>query len=175
MADPLATRETAKADDTSGAIVRGLIFGLLELDEHGVGLTAREMVALLDDDANADRFPTMREAVAEVATHRGMIDQKPLTYAFRKYKGRIANGWQIVGESARGGVSRWAAKPISGDHGDHGDHPNPSPYAGSVCVPHTDRHTQRTHTEAHGQPGESSSSSSPWSPDAGSDHHEVEV
>lgn len=165
LADPLTTRETAKADDTSGAVVRGLIGGLLEVDEHGDGLTVREIVAALEAPENAPRYPAMREAISEVATHRGMIDQRRLTYAFRKYKGRIGNGWQIVGESARGGVIRWAAKRISGDHGDHGYHANPDPYAGGVCVPHVDAHThERTHTGPHGEPGESWSLSSPWSP-----------
>jgi hypothetical protein len=65
----------------------------LELDEHGDGLTVREMVTLLNDPNNAERFPAMREVVSEVATSRGAIDQRRLGYAFRKYRGRIANGW----------------------------------------------------------------------------------
>jgi hypothetical protein len=163
LADPLATRETAKADDTSGAIVRGLIGGLLELDEHGDGLTVREMVALLDDAANTDRYPAMREAVAEVATHRGQIDQRRLAYAFRKYRGRIANGWQIAGEPNRTGVVCWkataATNGTAGDALDAGDS-FPDPYAwGSVCVTQ-DAHTQeRTHTSARGNTGESCPSS----------------
>jgi hypothetical protein len=174
LADPLATRATAKADDTSGAIVLGLIGGLLELDEHGNGLTVREMLALLNDTANQNRYPAMREAVAEVATLRGIIDQAKLTYAFRKYKGRIANGWQIVGEPARSGVNRWAAKAISGDHGYHGDHTVGDPYVGSVCVPYTGT-LERTHINPHSEPGESWSPSSSWSPLPPSDHHEIEV
>ena len=165
LADPLATRETAKADDTSGAIVRGLIGGLLELDEHGDGLTVREMVALLDDAANTDRYPAMREAVAEVATHRGQIDQRRLGYAFRKYRGRIANGWQIDGQAVHGGVIRWAAKKADGGHGCHVCDENPDPYAGaSVCITQ-DAHThERTYIGPHGEPGESSPTSHPCPP-----------
>lgn len=167
LADPLATRETAKADDTSGAIVRGLIGGLLELDEHGDGLTVREVVSLLDDTDNADRYPAMREAVAEVATFRGQIDQRRLGYAFRKYRGRIANGWQIVGEANRTGVVCWKAVPASGggagDAGHAGDE-NPGPYAwGSVCVPHNTHTHRHTHTGADGNTGEPSPAS-PASP-----------
>jgi len=122
LADPLVTRESARDNDTSAAIVRGLIGGLLELDEHGDGLTVREMVRLLDDPSNAESFPAMREAVSEVATNRGSIDQRRLGYAFRKYKGRIANGWRIVSEQNRTGTHCWKAESATaGDAGDAGD------------------------------------------------------
>ncbi|MCP4856604.1 MAG: hypothetical protein GY903_19155, partial [Fuerstiella sp.] len=140
LADPLTTRETAKDDDTSGAIVRGLIGGLLELDEDGRGLTVREMVRLLDHAENSERYPTMREAVSEVATSRGTIDQRRLGYAFRKYRGRIANGWRLVGEPNRTGVVCWKAEPATaGDAGDAG-HTSPDLYARDVCVSHIDTH-----------------------------------
>lgn len=130
LADPLVTRETAKADDTSGAIVRGLVGGLLELDEYGDGMTAREIVAKLADDATGARYPAMREVVAEVAMHRGVVDQKRLGYSLRKYKGRISNGFCINAKPGRGGVVRWFADRV-GSGGDGGDaffdpnhHPN---------------------------------------------------
>jgi hypothetical protein len=157
LADPLATRETAKADDQSGAIVRGLIGGVLEVDQHGDGLTVREIVAELNDDRNVARFPAMREVVAEIAMHRGLIDQKRLGYALRKYRGRIANGWKLAGEPNRTGVVCWKAESVSaGDAGDAGD-VSPAPYATSVCVTHTDTHAAHdaTHTEAHREAGES--------------------
>ncbi len=158
LADPLATRETAKADDTSGAIVRGLIGGLLEVDEHGDGLTVREIITALTAQGNEDRFPAMREAVSEVATHRGAIDQRRLGYALRKYKGRVAGGWRITGDANRTGVIAWRSEKASaGDAGDAGD-TFTDPYAGRLCVSHTDTHIHDsdTHTFASGQPVEPS-------------------
>ncbi len=150
LADPLPTRLTAKADDASGAIVRGLIGGLIELDEHGDGLTVREMVTMLNDPNNAERFPAMREVVSEVATSRGAIDQRRLGYAFRKYRGRIANGWRIVGEQNRTGVQCWKAESATaGDAGDAGD-VFPDLIRGGVCVTHIDAHVSHTYTDGDG-------------------------
>jgi len=165
LADPLATRDDVKDNDTSAAIVRGLIGGLLELDEHGDGLTVREMVRLLEDPSNATSFPAMREAVSEVATSRGSIDQRRLTYAFRKYKGRIANAFKIEGEKARGGVIRWIAKTTNGDHGDHGDHALPLFTRGCCSTTQGDIYAHVVVHTSDGSRGESSSPSSPWSPE----------
>jgi len=127
LADPLKTRESAKADDTSGAILRGLIGGLIEVDQTGDGMTVREIVNALNDPANTNRFPSMREAVSEVATVRGSVDQKKLGYSFRKYRGRIANGYRLMSGDSHGGVKKWKIQPVEtttpngGDGGDGGD------------------------------------------------------
>lgn len=110
--DPMVTRETADEDDDSMAVVRGLIGGLLEVDEHGDGLTAREIVKELAADAKGERFPALREVVSEVATRKGNIDAKLLSYALRKYRGRIANGFKVDGQKSRGGVVKWAAVQV---------------------------------------------------------------
>ena len=126
-ADPLLTREAAKEDDTSAAIVAGLIGGLLEVDETGDGVTAREIVKALNDENNGDKFTSMREVVAEVATTKGVIDAKRLGYQLRKYRGRIAKGFKIGGETGHGGVIRWRIVKVKtihvGDGCDVGDAP----------------------------------------------------
>lgn len=162
LADPLKTRETAKADDQSGAIVRGLIGGLIEVDETGDGLTAREIADRLNDDANSDRFPTLREVAAEVATYRGVVDSKKLGYQLRKYRGRIANGYRIEGEPNRTGVVKWRAVS-AGDAGDAGYVPPVTPGESGVCHTDTHVHTRDTHTVGDGQVGKPCHSS-PASP-----------
>lgn len=162
LPDPLSTRETAKADDQSGAIVRGLIGGLLEIDDTGEGLTAREIAKRLND-AEAEQFPTLREVVAEVATTRGVVDAKRLGYQFRKYRGRIANDWQIIGEAGHGGLIRWKAKPVNGwDGGDGGD--APAGTRGETCVSHAYAHA--THINSTGEAGEICQSCQPSQPQA---------
>ncbi len=162
LADPLITRETAKEDDTSGAIVSGLVGGLLEVGDSGHGMTVRQIVDALNDSANAGRFPTMRDVVSETATAREKIDTAKLGRVFRRYKGSIANGWQIIGESGGGGVIRWNVNRIQGwgggDSGDHlADHPTRK-----VCVSPPE-HIGDTH-DSYGNPGETSSLSPPSPP-----------
>lgn len=121
FADPLITRETAQSDDQSGAIVKGLIGGLLEVDETGEGVTAREIIDLISDPSNVGRFPTMREVVAEVATDKGKLNQKKLGYTLRKFRGRIVDSWQIGGKPNRNGVVAWTSINLAGNVGDIGD------------------------------------------------------
>jgi hypothetical protein len=128
MADPLATRETAKAEDQSGGIVAGLIGGLLEVDEHGDGLTVREIVNALNRESNADRFPTLREVVGEVATTRGAVDQRRLGYQLRKYRGRVAKGWVIASSMTHGGVMRWFAERTQAERGGDGGDAKSDPH-----------------------------------------------
>ena len=157
LADPLATREDVKDDDASGAIIRGLIGGLLEMDEHGDGLTARQIVKALEDDTKAasdgtkaEHFPAMREAVAECGTNKGRVDAKTLSYSLRKYKGRIANGWTIVGEQNRTGVQCWKAQPATaGDAGDAGDSFD-VPTHEKLKATHIDTHVAFTYTDGDG-------------------------
>jgi hypothetical protein len=173
LSDPLTTRETAKADDTSNAVVRGLIGGLLEVDEHGDGMTAKEIVDKLFEANMEDRFPAMREVVSEVATYKGRVDARSLSYAMRKYRGRIANGFLIFGEPRHGGIVKWMAKPAKngGDGGDGGDVSSAS--ASKTCVSHTYTHTHdATHTHPYGNGAEISTLSQPSPPSYGS---EVEI
>ena len=164
LADPLATRDDVKDSDTAAGIVRGLIGGLLELDEHGDGLTVREMVRLLEDPSNATSFPAMREAVSEVATSRGSIDQRRLGYAFRKYKGRIANGWRLNGEPNRTGVICWKAESATaGDAGDAGD-TLPDLYARACTTTHVDTHNTHVVVRTSDVSGAETSPASPASP-----------
>jgi hypothetical protein len=176
LADPLATRETAKADDASGAIVRGLIGGLLEMDEDGTGLTVREIVDSLNRH-ESDDYPAMREAVADVATHRGAIDQRRLGYAFRKYRGRIANGFTLVGVPGHGGIIKWSTENANthkrgngGDGGDGGDD-FPNPYAGGSYVTEPKNNVVRYEGDG-GTTGESSQPCQPSQPSYG---NEVEI
>lgn len=152
LADPLKTREAAKDQDTSGAIVRGLIHGLLEIDEHGDGLTVREIATALEAVENVNRFPTMREAVADVATYRGAIDKERLGYTLRKYRGRIAAGWKIEAVPGHGGVNKWAAMRDNG-----GNAPAGTP-CDVVCVTHSH---DATHLGEHENTGETCQPSQP--------------
>lgn len=146
--DPLATRETAKADDQSGAIVRGLIGGLIDVSDDNEGMTAREIASRLNDPDYSDRFAAMREVVAEVATVRGVVDARKLGYALRKYRGRISGNYEISGEAGHGGLVRWHAKPIrGGDGGDGGDSPGYPVW--KTGVSHQD--TYATHIDTHGE------------------------
>ena len=174
LADPLETRETAKADDQSGAIVAGLIGGLLEIDPSGDGMTVREIVTELNREANADRFPTLRDVIAECATNRGAIDAKKIGYELRRYNGRIAQGWRIEGNpKGRNKITAWkAVKQYSESAGDAGHAGDVSSHPPTRLKSQSDN-TARTHINAY-RDGPESSPACPASPatDYGS---EVEI
>ncbi|WP_417740414.1 hypothetical protein [Rosistilla oblonga] len=169
LADPMATRETAAQDDRSADIVRGLVGGLLEIDDSGEGLTCREICERLNCPANADRYPTLRDAVAEVATVKNSADAKKLGYVLRKYRGRVAGGYRLNAESGHRSTLRWSAVPVrpGGDGGDGGDTPTHSTREG-VCV----THPHVTHTYAYRGEAETSPPSPPSPPSTG---QEVEL
>ncbi|HMO13033.1 MAG TPA: hypothetical protein PKA83_02800 [Pirellulaceae bacterium] len=149
-ADPLTTREAAKADDLSAAIVAGLIGGLIEIDDNGDGITAREIAKRLNDESDSDKFKTMREVVSEIATSKGSIDSKRLGYQLRKYRGRVAKGWKVEGHPGHGGVIRWRSVKIEtidgGDGGDGGDGSTRSSNENGVCTFTNDtRHTRKAY------------------------------
>jgi hypothetical protein len=120
LGDPLKTRDIAKADDHSAAIVAGLIGGLIEIDLTGDGITAREIVKTLAD-SDADKFPTMREVASEIATYRGSIDPRRLGNQLKKFRGRVVKGYKLHGRADRTGVIRWlSVKAGAGSAGSAG-------------------------------------------------------
>lgn len=142
MADPMTTRETAREDDQSAGIVRALIGGLIEIDEDGNGLTCGEIAKRLNNDLHAEKWPTMREVVAEVATKGGRADAQRMGYVMRKYRGRVAGGFKITDFMGHAKTKRWTAKQVNsgGDGGDRGDRSGHSTHEKS-CVSPSDTHT----------------------------------
>jgi hypothetical protein len=163
LADPLLTRAAAEESDDSAAVVRGLIGGLLEVDETGEGMTLAEIVKTMTSDPTGERYPTLRATVAEVATARGAIDGRKLGYALRQYRGRVAGGYRIQAGNAHGGVKRWSAVPVGrgGDRWDGGDLSAIAP-ARLLCV--SPPGTQGANTYAPYRDGLGSSPPSPSSP-----------
>lgn len=138
LADPLTTRETAKADDQGGAIVAGLIGGLIEIDDSGDGMTSREIVEALNHKDNAERFPTLRDVVAEIATVKGVIDARKLGNTLKAYRGRIAGGYRIEGKpSGRNKVVAWKTEKVAAGS------------AGSAGSDLSHRPTREAHVRAH--------------------------
>jgi len=109
LADPLDTKQTAKEQDRSGDILRLLIAGLKELDPGAEGLTAKEIVKAVE--AKPAEYPTLAEALAEVATERGVIDPRRLGYQFRKHDGRLSGKYKLTSKPGRGGVKKWFVQP----------------------------------------------------------------
>ncbi|MCO8125074.1 hypothetical protein NHH03_25280 [Stieleria sp. TO1_6] len=168
--DPMATIETARADDDSAAIVAGLIDGLLEIDTASEGLTCREIIDRLNYpilDNKPDPFPTMREVVAEIATKSGRPDVSRLGYTMRKYRGRVCKGHRIDQDTGHAKRNRWSAKPVSsGGDGGHGGHSSPPPIHETCCVSHG-----HTHDTQHVTYRDGPESCPPCPPSPPSPHH----
>ncbi|TWT70012.1 primase-helicase zinc-binding domain-containing protein [Crateriforma conspicua] len=146
MVDLLSTRTTAKADDASKNRVLGLIGGLLEVDSDGSGMTVRQIVDALNAEHDPNRYPVLREIVAELATNGGKIDGRKLGNHLRINRGRIANGWILDAKTVRGGVSAWFVKPAGGSGGSGGPDLSQGLGKNCVCTPEKGsndiRHTQ---------------------------------
>ena len=119
-ADPMDTIKTAQEDDESAAIVLGLIRGLCEIDPSGSGLTCREIVDKVSSDEGRKKYPTMREVVGEHGSKNGRPDSRKLGYSLRKYRGRVAAGFRLLGSPGHAGTTKWVAdrEQIGGDGGD---------------------------------------------------------
>lgn len=161
LADPMDTRETAEADDQSSAIVRGLMGGLLEIDDTGDGMTCREIITAMNG-ADIDRYPTMREVIAESATNRGVADARKLGYVLRRYRGRVSGGFRLTATTAHGGRLSWSAERVRGgdgcDGGDTGEHST----SGEVGKNSHEERNSPPHT--HGKCSETSQPSPPSQP-----------
>lgn len=124
LADPLATRETARAEDESAAVLRTFIAGLLEMDSDGNGLTCRQIVDELERpicDSGADPYSRMRAAAAELCADR--VTARRLGNQLKGFKGRVAGGVRLVSRTAHGGALCWLVVP-TGDSAGSGDSGN---------------------------------------------------
>lgn len=113
--DPQLTRLSAQQVDQSAALVQGLITAIRELDQAGEGLTARQMVDRVLNQRDNDRIQSIHDFMVEFASKSGTIDSTKLGYHLRRYNGRVAAGWQIVGMDAHAGVKRWKVKQVSAE------------------------------------------------------------
>tara|TARA_R110002049_G_scaffold72490_7_gene187573 strand:- start:156155 stop:158947 length:2793 start_codon:yes stop_codon:yes gene_type:complete len=164
LADPMTTRETAREDDQSAAVVNGLIAGLLLADERGDGLTCSGIVKELNKPEPLERYETLGTVVTEMI---GKPDTRRLANQLKKYKGRVSNGFRLASRSGHGGVLRWTAEQIlDGGSGGSGGSTFTDLYAQESCVfPHThSSHSSDTYTHTKGAAVKQESPESPDPP-----------
>ncbi|MDX1930012.1 MAG: hypothetical protein SFV81_26025 [Pirellulaceae bacterium] len=127
LADPIRTRETAKADDQSVALIRQLIAGLREVCGSELK-TAKEICDCLTC-SKPEEYPVMREVLAEIGTDDPKKLPRKLGYEFRKFKDRPVkvdgNDCQIIGAENRNSITQWGVL-VAGDAGDACDSFNQS-------------------------------------------------
>lgn len=112
LADPLATRETAKASDDSAERLGMLVAGLREADPDGIGLTIREIERLVGHRPAPDTTPTcpaLQEAIAMICGER--FNARKVSYYLRSLLGRVVDGVKIEARSAGGNLKRWFLAP----------------------------------------------------------------
>lgn len=113
VADPLATRVTATANDESKNLLALIIAGLEEADSSGVGLTTREIEVLTTPQHDYEpQCESLVAAVREICF--GRFSAKSVGKAFSKFVDRPYEGRQIHKGNARGGVARWSVRPATG-------------------------------------------------------------
>jgi hypothetical protein len=114
--DPGLTREElAETADSEKSLLEGLISGWEELDPMRVGLTVREALARLDEDAS--KYKRLRDTFEEMAPSKGGGAPNPRTVAnkLKHLRGRIIKGLTVdrIADD-RTGSARWKVRSARG-------------------------------------------------------------
>jgi hypothetical protein len=149
LPDPGQTRQDlASRSDRDAEALRGLLNGWKEVDPDGEGKTVGHVLALLKDKANADRFPLLREVLAEVCDlPPGKLPSSGrLGCILRKFLGRNVGGVCFDNRPSHGGVQAWLVRAVGktttgGDGGDGGDG-SPTFRGGGRASPVPDAHAR---------------------------------
>jgi hypothetical protein len=112
-ADPLQTRENAKANDESTALLSKLLKGI-ELSDSGAGLTMKAIQATAES-GEGEGADCLREAIGEVCGDR--FNSRSFGKRLSKYKDRVYGGRQLKSSDAGGGVQRWRVVRVDSGFG----------------------------------------------------------
>jgi hypothetical protein len=119
-ADPVASIETARAEDPQLNALRGFLGAWADI--VGVGwayrTTMHEIVKLAGQHTGEQPlWPELHSVLEAFASTRGSIDAKRLGAWARAFKGRFADGLRLRSEpSKRGGVATWWIENKKGDN-----------------------------------------------------------
>jgi hypothetical protein len=105
--DPCATRARLRDADPALATLVALLEGWPELPDADKGLTVAEALDILKAEANKGKYQTLRGAFMEWSKGDRLPAPGQVGRKLRNYRGRVANGKALEGESAGGGVQRW--------------------------------------------------------------------
>jgi hypothetical protein len=115
-ADPLQTRESAKANDESIVLLSKLLTGI-ELSDSGAGLLVKEIQAIAES-GKGEGADCLREAIAEVCGDK--FNSRTFGNRLSSYRDRVYDGRYLTSSDARGGVQRWRVRPAESGFGGFG-------------------------------------------------------
>lgn len=107
LADPLDTREAAKAADDDGEILSLLITALDELDTNGTGLTVKEL-----ETANSEGANESLQALIGQTCPKG-FNARTVGNLLKKFKARVYRGFKIDGKVGHANLTRWRVVRLS--------------------------------------------------------------
>jgi hypothetical protein len=112
-ADPLQTRESAKANDESTLLLSKLLRGI-ELSDLGAGLLVKQIQSIAEsgDGEGAD---CLREAIAEVCGDK--FNSRAFGRRLSSYEDRVYDGRYLTSSGAGGGVLRWRVRRVDSGFG----------------------------------------------------------
>ncbi|MDA0284773.1 MAG: hypothetical protein O3B86_15615 [Planctomycetota bacterium] len=133
QADPWQTRDAMRDVDQSAEILRLLHAGIEQADVEGNGVTAADIVRLLDAQVGEDKVDawlTLRIAIEELCDGRKITSQK-VGCGLRKFRGRVSAGKRLNSRPGHGGVKLWFIEVVGTastgedgcDGGDEINHP----------------------------------------------------
>lgn len=115
-ADPLQTRESAKANDESIVLLSKLLTGI-ELSDPGAGLTVKEIQAIAES-GKGEGADCLREAIGEVCGDK--FNPRTLGNRLSSYRDRVYDGRYLTCSDAGGKVKRWRVRSVDSGFGGFG-------------------------------------------------------
>ncbi len=107
LADPMATRETARNQDSNAETLAALIKGLLKAGK-GRGLTAGEICELITKDKGGNS--ALADVFGEICGDQ--INARTIGNNLKQFAGRVINGYRINFKVGRGRTRSWRAEKV---------------------------------------------------------------
>ncbi|MGA2254585.1 MAG: hypothetical protein ABSG53_07990, partial [Thermoguttaceae bacterium] len=133
LPDPGSTRTAlTNQSDREAMALRQLLAGWQELDASGAGMTAVEVIRILAEPENKNRFDTIRGALWELAPPKDGKNLNPRSIGLKlsHLRQRVVGGSYLDSRDSKHGSVWKVIQAKKGDKGDKGD-TNSLPHAGA--------------------------------------------
>jgi hypothetical protein len=109
--DPCKSREAARLDDPESIEREAIVLGLAELPNIRSGLTAAEILRILDNKDHQDKFETLRDVILGWSKDSKLPGSKVVGRHLRVQKGRVVSG-KVLTSKPYDGSQRWSVKDV---------------------------------------------------------------
>lgn len=109
--NPLDVRAASREVDQAASRRNALVLGWAELPFAETGMTAAQVVRMLNDPENRDRFATLRDALMDLSPTSGLPSARTIGRHLSALNGRTVQGLTIRGVSQHGTILWRVVRP----------------------------------------------------------------